>query len=96
MEDKEVPQKARTLFGRLKTDPVSVLFSEELLDKRLLKKLKKSKYAKGTELLKLINLADNKNFLDKNKLPTGTDYEEKRERQVYPVQFRWSFSIAPR
>ena len=38
MEDKKVLQKARTLFNRLKIDPVSVLFSEELLDKRLLKK----------------------------------------------------------
>ena len=63
----------------MKIDPVSVLFSEELLDKRLFKKLKKSKYAKDTELLKLINLADNNNFLDDNKLPTRTDYVEKRE-----------------
>ena len=62
MEDKKVLKKARTLFNRLKNDPVSVLFSEELLDKQLLQKLKKSKYTKDTELLKLINLADNKNF----------------------------------
>ena len=79
LEDKKVLQNARTLFNRLKIDPVSVLFSKELLDKRLLKKLKKSKYAKDTELLKLINLADNKNFLHNNKLPTRTDYVEKRE-----------------
>ena len=79
MEDKKVLKKARTLFNRLKSDPVSVLFSEELLDKQLLQKLKKSKYTKDTELLKLINLADNKNFLDDNKLPNRTDYVEKRE-----------------
>ena len=79
MEDKKVLQKARTLFNRLKIDPVRVLFSEELLDKWLLKKLKTSKYAKDTELLKLINLADHKNFLDDNKLPTRNDYVEKRE-----------------
>ena len=79
MEDKKVLQKARALFNRLKIDPASVLFSEELLDKQLLKKLKKSKYAKDTELLKLINLADNENFLDDNKLPSRTDYVEKSE-----------------
>ena len=79
MEDKKVLQKARTLFNRLKIDLISVLFSEELLDKRPLKKLKKSKYAKDTELLKLTNLAHNKNFLDDNKFLTRTDYEEKRE-----------------
>ena len=44
-----------------------------------MKKLKKSKYAKDTELLKLINLADNKIFLDNNELPIRTDYVEKRE-----------------
>ena len=44
-----------------------------------MKKLKTSKYAKGTELLKLINLADDKNFLDDNKLPTRNGYVEKRE-----------------
>ena len=33
MEDKKILQGAKTLFDRLKTDPVSVLFSEELLDK---------------------------------------------------------------
>ena len=54
MEDKKVLKRARNLFiVKLKTDPVSVLFSEKLLDNRLLKKLEKSKYEKDTELLKL-------------------------------------------
>ena len=79
MEDKKVLKRARNLFVKLKTDPVSVLFSEELLDNRLLKKLKKSKYEKDTELLKHINLADGKYFLDNNKVPIRTDYLEKRE-----------------
>ena len=79
MEDKKLLQKARNLFIKLKTDPVSVLFSEELLDKQLIKKLKKSKYEKDNELLKLIDLADNKDFLDDNKVPTRADYLEKRE-----------------
>ena len=79
MEDKKVLKRARNLFVKLKTDPVSVLFSEELLDDRLLKKLKKSKYEKDKELLKLIDLADGKDFLDDNKVPTRTDYVEKKE-----------------
>ena len=46
MEDKEVLKEERTIFNSLKTDPNSVLFSEEKIDNRLLKKLKKSKYLK--------------------------------------------------
>ena len=79
MDDKKVLQKARTIFNSLKTDPYSVLFSEEKIDNRLLKKLKKSKYVKDSELLKLINLGDDKNFLDDGKVPNRADYIEKRE-----------------
>ena len=79
MEDKKLLQKARNLFVKLKIDPASVLFAEELLDKRLLKKLKKSKYKRDSELLKFIDLADNKYFLDANKIPTRADYIEERE-----------------
>ena len=62
MKDKELLKEARTLFNNLKIDPSSVLFSEEIIDNRLLKKLKISKYLKDAQLLKLINLADNKDF----------------------------------
>ena len=79
MEDKKVLKRARNLFVKLKTDSFSVLFSEELLDNRLLKILKKSKYEKDTEQLKLVNLADGKDFLDDNEVPTRTDYLEERE-----------------
>ena len=72
---KKVLQKTRNLFNRLKTDPVNVLFSEELLYKRLLKNLKESRYAKDTKLWKLINLAENRDVLDNNKVPTRTDSE---------------------
>ena len=34
-------QEAKNTFEKIKTDPKSVLFSEEKIDKRLLKKLKK-------------------------------------------------------
>ena len=51
MEDKK---QARSIFSSLKTDPLSVLFSEEQIDKQLLKKFKKSKCKKDALLLKLI------------------------------------------
>ena len=55
-----------------------MLFSEEKIDSRLLKKLKKSKYAKDKLLLKLVLLADNL-LQDEGKIPTRTDFIEKRE-----------------
>ena len=79
MEDKKVLKKARTLFNSLKTDPLSVLFAEELLDKRLLNKLEKSRYESDKELFKLVNLADNKDFLSSKDIFTRVDYVEKRE-----------------
>ena len=39
MEDKKLLKEAETLFNDLKIDPSSVLFSEERIDNRLLKKL---------------------------------------------------------
>ena len=42
MENKpKTLQKAKNILKKLKPDPKSVLFSEEKIDKRLLKKLKK-------------------------------------------------------
>ena len=64
MDNKNVLKEERTIFNSLKTDPNSVLFSEERIDNRLLKKLKNSKYLKDAQLLKHINLADNKDFLE--------------------------------
>ena len=79
MENKKVLKEARTIFNNLKTDPNNVLFSEERIDQRLLKKLKKLRYSKDSQLLKLILLADNRDSLDDDKTPTRTDYVEKRE-----------------
>ena len=79
MEDKKLLKEARTVFNNLKTDPNTVLFSEEKIDNRLLKKLKKPKYLKYSKLLKLILLPDNKYFLDDDKEPTRTGYIKKRE-----------------
>ena len=79
MEDKKVLKKDRTLFNSLKTDPVSVLFAEELLDNWLLNKLKKSRYESDKQLFKLVNLADNKDFLSSKDIFTRVDYVEERE-----------------
>ena len=79
MENEKLLKKTKKLFGNLKIDPSSVLFSEERIDNRLLKKLKNSKYVKDRELLKLVNEADSKYFLDDNIVPTRADYVKKRE-----------------
>ena len=78
MEDKKLLQKAKNIFTSLKTDPNCVLFSEEKIDSRLLKKLNKSKYTTDSLLLKLFCLDDNK-LHDEEKLPTRVDHVEKRE-----------------
>ena len=79
MEDeKKLLQKAKNIFKNLNTDPNSVLFSDEKIDNRLIKKLKKSKYAKDSLLLKLIGLVE-QSIDDKEKIPTRIDYVEKRE-----------------
>ena len=75
----KVFKKAKTLFNNLKTDPASVIFAEEFLDNKLLKKLKKLHHDVDKQLFKLVNLADSKNFLDNGKSPTRNDYVEKRE-----------------
>ena len=79
MDDKKLFEKAKNIFNSLKTDPSSVLFSEEKIDGRLLKKFKKSKYEKDKLLLKLILLVDDLLESD-GKIPTQTDYTEKREK----------------
>ena len=44
MVDKRTLKKAKNLFFKLTTDPASVIFVEKLLDSKVIKKLKKSKY----------------------------------------------------
>ena len=88
MVNKKILREARTIFNSLKTDPNSVLFLEERIDQRLWKKLKKLKYLKDSQPLKLILLADNKDFLDDDKTPTRTDYVEKRMLQFLNM-FLW-------
>ena len=78
MEDKKkFLLKAKNLFKNLKTDPNSVLFSEEKIDNRLLKKAKKLKYDKDSLLLKQIGSVEQ--FNNEEKVPTRLDYVGKRE-----------------
>ena len=70
-------EKQENKFSSLRTDPNSILFSKEKIDKRLLKKVKKSKYMKDSLLLKLTLLADNK-LDDEEKVPTRVDFVEKK------------------
>ena len=79
MDDKKIFKKAKRLLDSLKTDPASIIFTEEFLDKRLPRKLKMSTYTVDKQLYKLLNLADSKNFLDDGKLPIRADYVEKSE-----------------
>ena len=79
MEDKTQLKKARNIYNKLKADPASVAFAEELLDLKLLNKLKKSKYEVDKLLYKLVNIIDNKSFFNENKAPARADYVEKRE-----------------
>ena len=67
------------MFFRLKTDPASVIIAEELLDARVLKKIKKSRYDSDKLLYKIVNLVDSKSIFNEDKAPTRADYVEKRE-----------------
>ena len=79
MEDnKKDCKKAGSIFNKLKTDPSSVAFAEEILDKKLLLKLKKSKYVEDKKFFKLVNLLEN-NVIFEPDIVKRTDFVEKRE-----------------
>ena len=79
MEDnKKDFKKARSIFNKLKTDPSSVAFAEEILDKKLLLKLKKSKYVEDKKIFKLVNLLENIVIFEPVTVKR-TDYVEKRQ-----------------
>ena len=54
-DDKKTLKFAKIAFEMLKQDPSSVAFAEEILDKKLLLKLKKSKYAEDKNFFKVVN-----------------------------------------
>ena len=80
METKKVDFKAaRNAFDKLKLDPSSAAFAEEILDKKLLLKLKKSKYVNDKNLFKLVNLFQKNSVIFEPDSVKRTDYVEKRE-----------------
>ena len=58
MEKKDF-KSAKKTFEKLKLDPSSAAFAEEILDKRLLLKLKKSKYTRDKNFFKLVKFLEN-------------------------------------
>ena len=72
-------KKAKKTFEKLKLDPSSAAFAEETLDKKLLLKLKKSKYAADKNFFSVVNLLDNNAIFDSIDKVNRTDYAEKRE-----------------
>ena len=72
-------KKAKKTFQKLKLDPSSAAFAEEILDKKLLLKLKKSKYATDKNFFNVVNLLDNNVIFDSIDKVNRTDYVEKRE-----------------
>ena len=72
-------KKAKNAFEKLKLDPSSAAFAEEILDKKLLLKLKKSKYAADKIFFKLVDLLENDNVIFDTNSVNRTDYVEKRE-----------------
>ena len=81
MDEKKIDYKfARDAFNMLKVHPSSVAFAEEILDKKLLPKLKKSRYADDRQFFKVVNLLQNKkNVIFQLENVNRFDYVEKRE-----------------
>ena len=78
-DDKKNFKKARSIFDKLKTDSSSAAFAEEILDKKLLLKLKKSKYAVDKNFFKLVNLLENNSVIFEPDSVKRTEYVKKRE-----------------
>ena len=75
--DEDKKKLARSNFNKLKIDPSSAAFAEEILDKKLLLKLKKSKYVEDKKLFNLVNLLDKKNVIFEPERVKRTGYVEK-------------------
>ena len=69
----------KKLFKKLQTDAKSILFSEEIINDKVLKKLKKSKYNKDIEFTNLFK--SNIDFLndEKKSIPIKTTFDEKKD-----------------
>ena len=72
-------EAAKNTFSMLKIDPSSAAFAEEILDKKLMLKLKKSKYVEDKNFVKLVNLLENNVIFEQNVDVKRTDFVEKKE-----------------
>ena len=75
-DDKKDFKIARSAFKKLKADTSSVAFAVEILDQKLLLKLKKSKYAEDKSFFKLVNLLENTVIFEPDSVKR-IDYVEK-------------------
>ena len=71
-------KKAKKTFAKLKLDPSSAAVAEEIWDKKLLLKLKKSKYAADKNFFNVVNLLDNNVIFDSIDKVNRTDNVKKR------------------
>ena len=69
----------KNAFNKLKVDPQSAAFAKEILDKRLLLRLKKPKYPLDKQFFKNVNLLDEKSVIFNPESVDRTDYVEKRD-----------------
>ena len=74
-------EKIKKLFSKLQIDSKSVLFMQEQLNEKLLKKLNKSIYEKDKEFLNIFNSIDRKNVFDKKdySIPLKAEYVQKSD-----------------
>ena len=78
-DDKKTLKFAKIAFEMLKKDPSSVAFAEEILDKKLLLKLRKSKYVNDENFFKVVNnLLLNTDTIFEPDSVNRTDYVEKK------------------
>ena len=77
--------KLKKLFNKLQVDSKSVVFIQEQLNNKLLKKLKNSKYEKDTEFVNRFNLLEDKktdfnnNKNDVYSVPIKAEYVKKSD-----------------
>ena len=70
---------AKDAFNKLKVDSQSAAFAEEILDKKLLVRLKKSKYSRDKQFFKNVNLLDKKSVIFNPESVNRTSFIEKRD-----------------
>ena len=70
--------KLKTLFRDLQTDAKSILFTEEKINEKLLKKLKKSKYDKDINFVHLFDGNVNINDDEKKSTPIKMTFVQQK------------------